>query len=339
MSTLLAAIPYHTFPDLVKVGSFQLRTFGLMVGIGVLIGAWSAGVYGETFGIDREDTYRLATRLVVAGVIGARISWDLSHTDLIDSPLDLIAVWKGGLQFSGGFIAAVLVAWPTFRSWSRLTRWRMVDGFALGLSIGLAFGRVGCTSVGEHFGSTWGSSWFPLMVRYTRDPGPNELREPTLGTLPVTKGVIFHNTAIYELIWLVLLFVLIWKVLHRKPAVAPGTGIALFCAIYAPLRFGSDFLRINDNLVAGLTGAQYLMLAVMGASIWLIFKVRPTNAALQLEEEAELAKVGALAAEAVNPTTTDADDDGDAIGHLEPDPGPESDTDAGTQTPEDDHSA
>lgn len=282
---MIAAIPYHSFPDLAKIGGFQLRTFGLMVGIGVLLGAWTAGRYGERFGVDRETTYRLATRLVVAGVIGARISWNLSHLDLIHSPLDLIAVWKGGLQFSGGFVAAVVVAVPTFRSWDRLTRWRMVDGFAMGLTIGLAWGRVGCNSVGEHFGSTWGASWFPLMVRYTRVPGPNELREPFLGNLPVTEGTVFHNTALYELIWLLVLFAVLWRVLHRVPRVTPGTGITLFCAIYAPLRFGSDFLRINDKTVAGLTGAQFLMLAVMVAAGWLRFWVIPRNTTLVGAEE------------------------------------------------------
>ena len=279
---MLAAIPYHTFPDLVKIGGFQLRTFGLMVGIGVLLGAWTAGAYGEQFGIDREETYRLATRLVVAGVIGARISWDLSHLSQIHSPLDLIAVWHGGLQFSGGFVAAVAIAYPTFRTWTRLTRWRVIDGYAMGLTIGLAFGRVGCTSVGEHFGSQWGKSWFPLMVRY--DGGST--RETFLGTTPLVKGMVFHNTAIYELLWLLVLFAIMWRVLHRKPEVTPGTGIALFCAVYAPLRFGSDFLRINDKLVAGLTGAQYLMIVVMLASVWLIFRVRPVNAALLAEERA-----------------------------------------------------
>lgn len=278
------AIPYHSFPILLRIGGLEIRTFGLMVGVGVLVGAWVAARYCQRFGIERERIYRLATLLVVAGVVGARISWDLSHLDLIDTPLDLIAVWKGGLQFSGGFIAAVLVAVPTFRGWDRLTRWRVIDGLGLGLTIGLAFGRVGCISVGEHFGSTWGSSWFPLMVRYSRNPAFGDLREPYLGSVPVTKGLVFHQTALYELMWLVVVFVVIRWALQRRSAVTPGTGIALFCALYAPVRLGTDFLRVNDETVAGLTGAQYLMLAVMVGAVWLLAWVRPRNAALGLNQ-------------------------------------------------------
>ena len=125
-------IPYHTFPTVSVFGLFHLRVFGLMVGLGVLFGAWVAGAYGERWGVDRDDTYRLATKLVVAGVVGARLTWVVSHWDQINSPVDVVAVWNGGLQFSGGFVAAVIVGRPTFRAWKKLTRWRMIDGYAMG---------------------------------------------------------------------------------------------------------------------------------------------------------------------------------------------------------------
>ena len=192
-----------------------------MVGLGVLIGAWIAARYIERFGIPRDETYRLATRLVVAGVVGARLTWDITHFDQIDSPLDLIAVWQGGLQFSGGFIAAVAIAYPTFRRWSRVLRWRAIDGFAYGLTIGLALGRVGCYSVGEHFGSA--SSWL-LAVRF--DGGnPRE---------PAAIGDTFHHTALYEFLYLLVLFGIMTWLARRRPA--PGTLIGVFCRV---LRHGA----------------------------------------------------------------------------------------------------
>ena len=39
----------------------------------------------------------------------------------------MIAVWEGGLQFAGGFIAAIAVGLPTFLSWERLQRWQLLD--------------------------------------------------------------------------------------------------------------------------------------------------------------------------------------------------------------------
>jgi phosphatidylglycerol---prolipoprotein diacylglyceryl transferase len=266
---LLAVIPYTTFP-IIQLGPLELRTFGLMVGIGVLVGAWIAARYIEEHaGIARDDTYRLATRLVVAGVIGARITWDITHWSDLESPLDVIAVWKGGLQFSGGFVAAVIVSVPTFRKWTRTVRWRTIDGYALGLTIGLAFGRVGCISVGEHFGRM--SSWL-LAVRYEG----GSVREPYLGEIPLEEGVTFHNTAIYELLFLLVLFGVLLLIARRRPA--PGTLIGVFCVYYGVARGLSDFLRVNDNTVLGLTGAQWLCVTLIPAGILILTKVRPNTA-------------------------------------------------------------
>ena len=281
MAAVLASIPYETFHQ-ISIGPIDLRTFGLMVGIGVLVGAVVAARYIERWGIPRDETYALATRMVVAGVIGARITWVITHPSEIDSPLDVIAVWQGGLQFSGGFIAAVAVGFPTFRQWSTALRWRVLDGYALGLTIGLAIGSIGCYSVGEHFG---GASSFFLATRYeggsTREPAP-------------AIGHAIHNTALYEMLHLVVLFGLLTWLLTRKRPPAPGTGIGIFCLWYGVARFGTDFLRVNDHTVLGLTGAQWLMIAVTIAAVWILTRVRARTAA------AAAAEVAAAEAEAVS---------------------------------------
>jgi phosphatidylglycerol---prolipoprotein diacylglyceryl transferase len=266
---VLAAIPYTTFPD-IELGPLTLRTFGLMVGLGVLLGAWIAGRYNEDHaGIARDETYRMATRLVVAGVIGARLTFVASHWEDVDSPIDVIAVWEGGLQFSGGFLGAIVFGIPFFRRWTRAQRWNALDGFAYGLTLGLALGRVGCYAVGEHFGRT---SDFFLATRY--DGG--SVREDSLGDVPLVVGTTFHNTALYEFLYLMVLFVVLGLVLRRRPG--PGTLIAIFCAYYGVFRFASETLRVNDERVLGLTGAQYLSIGLVLASAWIWLKVRPSLA-------------------------------------------------------------
>ncbi|MGH9245022.1 MAG: prolipoprotein diacylglyceryl transferase [Acidimicrobiales bacterium] len=268
--SVLAAIPYTTFPE-IHLGPLTLRTFGLMVGLGVLVGAWiAARVAQHEWGLPREDTYRLATRMVVAGVIGARLTWDITHWDQIENPLDLIAVWEGGLQFSGGFIAAVAVGVPTIRKWRRHVRWGVADSYLYGLTAGLAIGRIGCYSVGEHFG---GESNFFLANRY--DGG--EVREPNLGDVPLLPGTTFHNTSLYEFIHLVVLFVVL-TVLRRR-GVSTGTLVGVFCGWYGIARFVTDFLRVNDDKVLGLTGAQWLSVLLIGAAAWVFLTVRPALAA------------------------------------------------------------
>jgi phosphatidylglycerol:prolipoprotein diacylglycerol transferase len=260
MALVLAAIPYTTFPE-IDLGFVTIRTFGLMVALGVMAGAFVASRLGERAGVTADDTIGLATRLVIAGVIGARITWVLTHLDQIDSPIDVIAVWEGGLQFSGGFIAAIIVGFPTFRKWSRGTRWQMLDGMALGLCVGMAIGRIGCYAVGEHLGKD--TTTFLLASRY--DGG--ETREG-----PPVVGSIIHNTSLYEILFLLVIAALLWWILRQKPVA--GSLIGWFCTLYAACRFSTDFLRGYDETVFGLTGAQWMCVALFPVGVFILAKVR-----------------------------------------------------------------
>ena len=308
MGAVLAAIPYTTFPD-IELGPLTLRTFGLMVALGVLLGAWIAAMYAERFGVLRDDTYRVGTWMVLAGIIGSRLTWAATHTDQIDNPVDVIAIWQGGIQFSGGFIFALIVGLPFFRRWRKLLRWQVLDGYALGLSIGLALGRVGCYAVGEHFGRT---TDFFLASRY--DGG--EVREPTLGDVPLVPGTTFHNTSLYEFIYLVVLFAgmgaLVLATRRRGREVTPGTLLGTFVLYYGVMRFISDSFRVNDERVASMTGAQWMCLAMIPAGLWILLKVRPRLAALASAEAAAVTAPGdddVVAGEATAETDGEPGDD------------------------------
>ena len=285
MGRVLASIPYTTFPT-IELGPLNLRTFGLMVALGVLLGAWIAAAYAERFGVSRDETYRVATWMVLAGIIGSRLTWAITHTDQIDSPIDVIAIWEGGIQFSGGFICALIVGLPFFRRWTKLQRWRVLDGYALGLTLGLALGRVGCYSVGEHFG---GESSFFLASRWEGGVPP-DVREPTLDGVPIVDGTTFHNTALYEFLYLMVLFVVLAAVValvrRRGREVPPGTLVGVFVLYYGVTRWISDSLRVNDERVLGMTGAQWMCLVMIPAGIWILWKVRPRLAALAAAEPA-----------------------------------------------------
>lgn len=271
---LLGVIPYTTHPT-IELGPLTLRTFGLMTAIGVVLGVWFAASHAEKYGMTRDETYRLGTRMVLAGVVGARATWVATHWDQIENPIDVVAVWEGGLQFSGGFIAAIALGLPTFLKWNRLQRWQLLDGFAVAVLIGAAFGRLGCLSVGEHFGK---QTDFFLATRY--DGG--ELREARLGlsdTAPfVQKGMAFHNPSLYECVTLFVLFGALWWLLaKRRPT--PGVVAGVFLLTYAVQRFAYDALRVNDERLGGLTGAQWMCVAMIPIGIYVLLKVRPALAA------------------------------------------------------------
>jgi phosphatidylglycerol:prolipoprotein diacylglycerol transferase len=281
---VLAAIPYETFPE-IELGPLTLRTFGLMVALGVLVGAWIAASYAERFGVPRDETYRVATWMVLAGIIGSRLTWAATHTDQIENPVDVIAIWEGGIQFSGGFIAALLVGLPFFKKWRKVLRWQLL--------VGLALGRVGCYAVGEHFGS---ETDFFLASRWEGGVPP-DVREPTLDGVPIVDGTTFHNTSLYEFLYMVLLFGILGGLVllarRRGREVQPGTLVGVFIVYYGVLRLLSDAVRVNDERIAGLTGAQWMCIVMIPAGAWILWRVRPGIAALEAEERTDRAAAAA----------------------------------------------
>ena len=112
----------------------------------------------------------------------------------------------------------------------------------------------------------------------------------------------FHNTALYELLTMVILFVVLWRLLERRPPIVPGTAMAIFCIGYAAQRFLLDFLRVNDEIVLGLTGAQWACIGTFAVGVWILVYWRPRNARLVAEEteqirEQRAAEIDSLGAE------------------------------------------
>ncbi len=250
-------IPYQTFPEL---GFESLHTFGLMLALGVFVGGWVGKRHLDRCGYEASAFWDFAIWTAVAGVAGARLVWIVSHLgEVIGDPLATVALWRGGLSLMGGFLAVACIAPIWLKRNPEIATRDFFDAATLGLVVGLAIGRVGCVSVGEHLG---GESTWLLSVRLV---GGETIE-------PAAVGESFHNVALYELMFLVVLIgVLYW---FRRLGWAPGMLTATAGLIYSVGRFSLDMLRINDMRFLGLTGAQYVMIGLFAVSFWYLFRVR-----------------------------------------------------------------
>lgn len=247
---MLAAIPYRTFPDF-QVGPLTIRTFGLFVAIGILVGVTLFLRYARQRGLDADALTKLAWQVILYGIIGSRVLFVLTHwSDFSGDPLSMFAVWEGGLQFSGAFLISIVVIWLFVRRHPGLHGLVLSDGIVYGLVPGLIIGRIGCISVGEHLGTQ--TSFF-LGWKYLG----GTTREPVVGGV----GSVIHNTAIYELLLLIPLAVLLWWMQRRR--VGEGWITVTFLLWYGVQRFSTDFLRAYDKTVWGLTGAQYIAIGMV----------------------------------------------------------------------------
>jgi phosphatidylglycerol:prolipoprotein diacylglycerol transferase len=205
---------------------------------------------------DVEDILFLG---VVGVIAGGRVGYCLFYKPAyyLSHPLEIFAVWQGGMSFHGGLLG-VLLAMVWFAR-SRQRSWlQVMDFVAPCVPTGLAAGRIGNFINGE----LWG-----------------RVADPSLPWGMVFRGAgdaPRHPSQLYQFaLEGVLLFVLLW-LYARKPR-ATGQVSAAFLVGYGVLRFVAEFFRQPDDhlglLSLGMSMGQWLCVPMVlgGAALWVWF--------------------------------------------------------------------
>jgi phosphatidylglycerol:prolipoprotein diacylglycerol transferase len=122
-----------------------------MLAVGFLVGLWVTRKLTKKGGLSDEHITNVVLYGLISGIIGARIFYVVHYPDQFDSFWEIFAVWKGGLELLGGVLLAALVILMYLRH-HKLTVRRYLDVLAIGLMVGLSFGRIGCFLNGCCFG-------------------------------------------------------------------------------------------------------------------------------------------------------------------------------------------
>jgi phosphatidylglycerol:prolipoprotein diacylglycerol transferase len=181
-------------------------------------------------GLQAEDADMLILCAMSGMLIGARLlylivyqGYPLEH--YFSHPLDIIAIWKGGVSFHGGLIGLVIGVWIYSRKY-KIQFLKCMDVIALTAPIGLAEGRIGNFINGELWGKV--------------TDGPFGIVFQQAGSLPR------HPSQIYEALLegVVLFFIL--KAYSMKER-TKGSICGLFMVMYAIFRFSVEFVREPDS--------------------------------------------------------------------------------------------
>ena len=267
-AAVLGAISYDPILR-IHLGPLSVSPHGIGIALGFVIGARLMLPASRAKGIPDDLVYPLFTRAAVGAIVGARVAYVLNHLGDYGSPLEVLAVWEGGISLIGGFFGAVLAALPRVRS-SGLSFWKVMDAAAPGMALGVVVGRIGDLVIADHLGKV--TTFFlgyrcpPVGVATGSPCAPTEL----VGRTP---GAGVHQTALYDqLLAAVLLALLLW--LRRKPRY-DGFLILVFAAGYSMARIFEDFLR-EDLRHFGLTGSQITAVVTLSACLYVLLIRRRT---------------------------------------------------------------
>jgi len=148
--------------------------------IGFLSGVFVIRHLSRDITPDPQMITNAALYSLIAGVTGARLFYVLHYLDRFRGDwLSVFAVWQGGLEFLGGILLAVTVIF-LYLLYHKLPIRRYLDILAIGLMLGLAFGRIGCFLNGCCFGKPTDLPWavrFPYSsFAYQSQISPNLAR-------------------------------------------------------------------------------------------------------------------------------------------------------------------
>lgn len=254
-------IPYLQHPIL-HIGPLTIHAFGVLVAVSMWFGLWAIERRLAMVKLDPSLGAPLGGWMIAAGLVGAHLFAVLLYFPqrIVEDGWILLRMWDPISSF-GGMLGGVLGALIFFSTRKAAldapTRLAYVDAVASVFPPCLAIGRLGCALAHDHPGTVTN---FPLAVSLSSNEAIRKISEVYQNaglTLPqITESSGFHDLGLYEFLYLALVVTPIFYILGKKPRKA-GFFLMMFGALYLPVRFGFDMLRVSDVRYVGLTPAQW----------------------------------------------------------------------------------
>ncbi len=245
-------------PIALQIGPLAVRWYGLMYLIGFL-GAYLLGRLrikrGQAGAVTVQVLDDLLFFAVLGVVLGGRLGYVLFYKAAyyLDHPLEILAVWHGGMSFHGGFLGVLLAVWWVAHKHG--LRWlALTDYLAPLIPLGLGTGRLGNFINGE----LWG------RVVHDTAAVPWAMIFPMAGLEPRHPSQLYQfgleGAALFVLLW--------WYSARPRPT---GAVSGLFLIGYGTFRFIVEFFREPDDflglLAFGMSMGQWLSAPMILAGI------------------------------------------------------------------------
>ncbi|MDG5466756.1 prolipoprotein diacylglyceryl transferase [Deltaproteobacteria bacterium IMCC39524] len=236
-------------PIIFQIGPLAIRWYGMMylLGFGAAYLLITHLSRMRNLALSKEGVSDLLFYGVIGVVLGGRLGYVLFYNpgQYLSKPLEVFAVWQGGMSFHGGLLGVVLAA--VFFCWRRQLPMLLAgDILVTSSTIGLGLGRVGNFINGELWGRVTDLPWGMVF------PGGGQLPR--------------HPSQLYEAFLEGLVLFLILYLLHRRKV---KEGVPFFCFFigYGLFRFLVEFVRQPDAhlgfLWGGATMGQLLSLPMI----------------------------------------------------------------------------
>ncbi len=232
----LLAITWDVSPSAIKLGSFEIRWYGLLFASAFLVGQNIMLRIFRAEGKPEKDLESMTLYMVLGTVLGARLGHCLFYDPdyYLSNPIKILMIWEGGLASHGGAIGILLALWLYARNRADQPYLWVLDRIAIVAALGGCFIRLGNLMNSEIVGAPTDVPWaFEFVNSYSLSQAERLIPR--------------HPAQLYEslscLILFLLLFALYWKSKEKLPQ---GRFFGIFLAWIFGLRFFYEFIKENQ---------------------------------------------------------------------------------------------
>ena len=252
-------------PIAFNLGPISIHWYGLLIALAFGLGLLLANYHGVQRKIDIDKLTNLLLLVIPAAIIGARLYYVLFNWGYYAAnPLEIPAVWHGGLAIHGGIIGGFLAGYWYVRREKDLKLWTIADIIAPSLILGQAIGRWGNFFNQEAHGGPVSSEFisrFPDFIQKGMH----------------IEGQYYHPTFLYESLWNGLVFIILLWMIRRK-SLPDGVVAMTYLILYSLGRFFVEGLRTDSLMFGPFRIAQVVsIVSIILAGIFIYYKFQEQN--------------------------------------------------------------
>lgn len=231
-------------PVAFEIFGISIRWYGILIGCGMMIGAYIAMKEAKRQGFEEETLLDILIISLPCAIIGARLYYVLFNLGAYDTVWQALNIRSGGLAIHGGVLAAI-GSFSIYAKIKKLEFWKWLDIVAPSLILGQAIGR-------------WGN-----FINQEAHGGPTDLPWGIM-----VDGMKVHPTFLYESLGNFIIFFILFKM--RKTKKFDGQQIAWYMILYSIIRFFIEALRTDSLYLGEFRVAQLISLLLVALGVLLL---------------------------------------------------------------------
>lgn len=260
---IISSIFWNVSPEIIKLGPFSLRWYGLLFALGFVFGYLILTKFYRLEKKPQTDLEQLSIYVILGTVIGARLGHCLFYDPVyyLSHPIEIIKVWEGGLASHGAAIGILISIYLITKKQKDKTMLWILDRLVIVVALAAVLIRLGNLFNSEIIGKAADVPWAFIFARVDDVPR--------------------HPAQLYESIFYLISFITLYFTYTKtQKKLKQGFLFGLFLVLIFGFRFIVEFVKENQSAFEqgmSLNMGQILSIPFVLAGLYFIFRKQKEN--------------------------------------------------------------